>query len=96
MPTDASPPIRVAVCFAGAWRGWPRTYDQHIRPNIVDSLAEQHHRVDLFAVGDNLPWSPKNHRPDVRYNRTWNPEQMRELFGAEHFRAATAERGAHG
>ena len=87
MPTDASPPIRVAVCFAGAWRGWPRTYDQHIRPNIVDSLAEQHHRVDLFAVGDNLPWSPKNHRPDVRYNRTWNPEQMRELFGAEHFRA---------
>ena len=56
-------------------------------PTLSIRSPEQHHRVDLFAAGDNLPWSPKNHRPDVRYNRTWNPEQMRELFGAEHFRA---------
>ena len=81
--------VRVAVCFAGAFRHWPSAYTGHIRPNIVEALGPS---VDIFAVCDVS--SKKNDGSKENNDVTYDVAKMRSVFGAR-FRAGEQVDAAH-
>ena len=42
-----APPLRTAVCFAGAWRDWSASWSR-IEQNIIEPLGD----VDIYGVSD--------------------------------------------
>ena len=78
--------LRVAVCFAGAWRRWNESWST-IQPNLVDALG-----ADVFAVSDDDPGGI-NARDSHHTNANFTVGVMRTYFGsrlkgAHHYTAA--------
>ena len=67
--------MRVAVCFAGAWRRWEESWST-LQPNLVDALG-----ADVFAVSDDDPGGI-NARDSPFTNATFTVETLRAYFGA--------------
>ena len=67
--------VRVAVCFAGAWRRWEDSW-RTLRPNLVDALD-----ADVFAVSDDDPGGI-NGRDASAVNTSLTLQALRAQFGA--------------
>ena len=77
-------PVRTALCFAGAWRDWPASW-QRIQKFIVEPLGD----VDIYAISDTSR-AGKHGRADPG----WTVPRMRQTFG-KRFRAGERLSAAH-
>ena len=76
--------VRVALCFAGAWRDWPASWSR-IQRHIVEPLGD----VDVFGVSDSSR-AGRHGRADPE----WTVARMRETIGPR-FRAGEHLSAAH-
>ena len=76
--------VRVALCFAGAWRDWPASWER-IKQHIVEPLGD----VDIYAISDTSR-AGKHGRADP----TWNLQRMKAIFG-DRFKAGERLLAAH-
>ncbi len=90
VPSDKTAPVhldrlpKVAVCFAGAWRDWERSWATS-RPNLIESLD-----ADVFAVSDASAGGINNRGVS---DTAFTVEKMKYVFGkrlraAEHLSLA--------
>ena len=64
-------PLKVAICFAGAWRDWEPSW-RYLQRNLVEPLGD----VDIYAVSDSLRAGAHGRGdPEV------SVERMRATFG---------------
>jgi hypothetical protein len=75
--------VRVAVCFAGAWRRWDASWAS-LKPNLIEALD-----ADVFAVSDAVPGGANNReQADLGFTQ----QRLHSYFGkrlvaAEHITA---------
>ena len=79
--------MRVAICFAGAWRDWPTSW-LRIREHMVDPLGDD---VHIYAVSDGTHAAAGTHG---RSDPGWTVARMRQTFGVR-FRDGEQLTAAH-